>query len=787
MKKFFLILCAAVAVSAASAQTKDSPLVLTDGVTSNYTVEEAWTHVFYQFTAEVAGSYYVSSDACYEYPYLDSFDSDCLSYGDPAVVDMTAGQTLYIDAYSPSSTEYDMTVVKLSDQGKTADDPVVIAAGGGTYFVNTQQYSKFYFSYTAPKDALLKISTDNYTYLQIDGVDVNLSNYTYKLTVTEGQTYSIVFYYYNPLNVTFTVSELIPGSFDSPLTMEVGENRISGDLTGCWLRYKDAEAIGKLSTSCSNTTTMDSIIVFTSDYYAEQFSNSLENPSNYLVKSAAGSLEVEWTKEDASIEYLVFVGKATSPFATKLNLNLAAFEAGDVKGNAIEPALPYSGEQNAGKKWYKVVCPQSDENKKLNVKATSEIANSATLFAINYGYSSYNAAEGNIGASYEMNTQYGDQTMYVIIDSKEEAPISFTISLDEIEAGDSSAKPIALTSGETYTISKTQDMYYSFTGTQSDLLCFEVSSAAMSVIRYSKSDYYFTEDNSQEGQKYYFNNGNLTSVFRVSGAKAGDTFTFTEMDYPEGASLATAIEFDGTYTFDATTQKIWLKYNVQSECLLHMSSDVEFNDSNEIGYWKTPYDGWTTSIANYNTYTYDKTISYAPGVIYIFAKLVAPAEGKVIKIEELEPAEGEVAAKAITLYNNSTASIAPGATVWYKFEATETGYNKAIINATDPLSFRKYDNWSDVQNDYGYSLSNWGDNHYESYTQEGWNYLCVYNYQNDTVEFTLTGSIAEQPTVGIESLSGEQTGKNIYSIDGRRLNSVQHGLNVVDGQVIINK
>ena len=305
------------------------------------------------------------------------------------------------------------------------------------------------------------------------------------------------------------------------------------------------------------------------------------------------------------------------------------------------------------------------DHKLLNVEAQSEITNTATSVAVYVQGNSYNATSGNASVRAEVNGGESGQRYIIRWTSQEAQPITFSVSLDDINPGDLISNPIKARLGSNE-IDADGTRYYTYTPTKSCKLVLTTpkieTTASFSVYSYG---YYSPVTASNSGNEYSLSVTEGTKYYiQIDNAAAGDV-----------------IVENGTFTFGAETYSdFWLQYTADRAGKLVIKCDVPYNNTERMQYGKSTdnylsdmvmssYDGSTS------TTVYGAEVSVAAGDVFLVnLKMAAPHEGCVITFTIRDFEAGESASTAIELQKDETVavpSVSRTAPMWYKVSLPE--------------------------------------------------------------------------------------------------------------------
>ncbi len=579
-----------------------------------------------------------------------------------------AGETIYVSA-SGSSTSIGFTadVEALNGLGKglSEDDPLTIVPGE-THLSgdrNNTSYSSAgstcYSTYTATEDGQLVFYYDSSVKsFTANGTSYSATydsgKYVVKVTVREDETYSFVTNTYYSVLFYTELTHPTEGSADMPFELVEGENTVPADYGVYYYTYTPTQTGYGHITSDYALSSGGQVNVYTS------LSNITY--SNVYAKSSEGSYEVRFELQSTSTTYYILVTKNDSSDADEsFTFAYEEYEAGDQESNPIE--ITDDTEQTlksaSGTYYYSYTVP-ADTHKWLTAAATSEITSSSTYVYI-YPKGSYNTTSGNSSARVEVNTTA--ETTYIIKwVSYESDPITFTVTLDDIEQGDLITDPIPAVLGDNDVASGTK--YYTYTPTQSCKLVLQADVDMTVTFPKSTSTYGGSYSPSVSGTTYTLDvtEGTLYYIKVVNDGEAS-IFNLAEVEYEEGDSRDMPLDVteDAEYVFGADViSNLWLSYEVQSNCVLVIECDATYNYQNSVYYCKST-DTYTTSMvstdSSYNT-LYKAEAAASKGDVYLVnLKMASAYEGCKVTFTERDFEDGESIDKPIILYKDSTVTL----------------------------------------------------------------------------------------------------------------------------------
>lgn len=505
-----------------------------------------------------------------------------------------------------------------------------------------------------------------------------------------------------------------------------------------------------------------------------------------------------------------------------------------VKGTVDNPivitTLPYTGtvpadETGSGVIYYYSVDIPEGEDMIMEVNATSKIESDKTYM---YVYQSTNSWNGQSATS-SLSMAVSAGTTYIIQwICYEEEPVEFTVLLRASQQGDSITNPIEAFIGENK-LASSGTIYYIYNSTQDAKLKMDISGTDILATFPKGTGLYDGNYSATFVDSTYYEleiNEGVSYLIKVMSGSTDDVFTLSLGEYGLGESKATAIDVtpmeDTTYV--STTDSlnpVWLKYTMQSDGILVISSDLAYDKSHEVYYYLPNSETANKLRDNYLTGSY-QYYAEADGktgeTFYVYLNLsedLLTAYNVVFTEREYE--EGECASLAYELTVNVTDTIkttfvaSETKPVWFKVKL-----NAGDVSVTNSAFMSYY--WyqgdkaaeADAE-DTSVSLANTkvtyddGTTAYvytdsTSVSEQDWYYMKAYSSYSNTFIITVTGiepeaeDTGDDDTTGINGIKADSNGcYNVYSISGMRvmrtanssdLQTLPTGLYIINGRKV---
>lgn len=696
MKKLLLLFLTAVFAVTAMAQTSEETALELRGGENSWTLDAPGGYAYWYYTPDGNTLLTLTPSAGYVSVYTYDGEGDAATqvslrgvYRSSSIstYSLESGRTYYVLAggSDTGTLTAEMATGENIGKGLSADDPMPIVVGEEAYMgssivagSNLTSYAK----YTATEDGVLQLTLTTYVQVSVNGgaptyaESVSSGEYVYKFPVENGQTYDLTFTHYGPFILTAEVTHPVEGTLDMPFTLVEGGNELPAESGEYWYTF-------------TNTSTGYGVINGGTGLRAQVkvYNNkaNIDYEQTYA-ESLPGSFDVRFELPYPGTTYYISVNRGMSvDQPSTLTFAVEDYKQGEKEDNPIVlESLPATETtSNAGGTYYYAVDVPAGDHKLLNVEAQSEITNTATSVAVYVQGNSYNATSGNASVRAEVNGGESGQRYIIRWTSQEAQPITFSVSLDDINPGDLISNPIKARLGSNE-IDADGTRYYTYTPTKSCKLVLTTpkieTTASFSVYSYG---YYSPVTASNSGNEYSLSVTEGTKYYiQIDNAAAGDEFTLAEAEFEQGESRDNPVIVEnGTFTFGAETYSdFWLQYTADRAGKLVIKCDVPYNNTERMQYGRSTdsylsdmvmssYDGSTS------TTVYGAEVSVAAGEVFLVnLKMAAPHEGCVITFTIRDFEAGESASTAIELQKDETVavpSVSRTAPMWYKVSLPE--------------------------------------------------------------------------------------------------------------------
>lgn len=586
--------------------------------------------------------------------------------GSESAYPVIGGHTVYVCAIGVGEVGFTASTETLAGvgTGSSADDPLTIVPGTRQFVGNTYQgmgYSfTIYATYTATESGALVFTSTGSLAVSVNGgpssyMDYNMGTYTYSLTATEGQTYSLVFTGYSPALLSTEMTHPEPGSPEMPFEMAEGDNTVPAAYGEYWYTY---------------TPTTTGYAAITADNYLPGGQVKVYNNASAIqygqvyAQSETGSYNVRFEVPYAGNTYHVCVTKNETTAAEEtFSLAMEPYKAGDQENNPITISeLPAAmATENAGGTTYYAVSVAAGDAKFLSVNVKTRLASTATQVSIYPQGNQYVGVSANGSVRAEVSGgQYG-QTYIIRISSYESTPIEFDVAFEEIAQGDVITNPLPAAIGDN-AVSGQGTRYYSYTATVTGKLSV-TGTATMSVIFPRGTDQWAGNYQATvSGVTYTIDCVAATTyLIRIDNAQDGDVFTLAEREYQAGEGRDNPITVDGNaYTLGAeVASDLWIKYTATRSGVLVIESDVPYDPASGIYYCHDdePYTQPMATSSGENTVYRAQTIVDGGEAILVNLKLSSPNEGRKVTFTERDFEAGESFGKPLELTVNAATDI----------------------------------------------------------------------------------------------------------------------------------
>lgn len=757
MRKVLLSVMMLAAAGTGLAQTKDSPLTMTEGENS-YAVNATQATVYWKYTAGKdalvtlkgasgdAGSTYVNkmsllkpvTGAAADSVELVSTASD-KNYN--KMVAVKAGDVVLVESSTygsdASKTRAGFTVEADTDvpgigTGLSESTPLVIVSGK-TQFIGDQTASgvqAMYLTYTATEDGLLTIVPAGYpNSITVNGTPASTSysavhsRNELAVSVTAGQTYNIRWSIYGVTIVTSELTHPEPGSVDMPFQLVSGDNEVPAEKGV----YYYTVTPGKTGYA-----------VFGSDSgipggKVEAYASQSDLAYNrVLASSEQGELALRFEVTSATAQYYLKVTKVEDTDESQVwTYACEDYKQGEKESNPIEVAsLPASGlSAPQGTTYYRVTVP-AGKVAYLVAEVTATVSSAATTIKIYPEGQSWNSVSGQQSAKAEADGGAAGAKYMVCVSNAEGAALAFRLYLEDIRKGDLITNPLTAQQGSN-TIDRDGTVYYQYTASKDCKLV--VTTTPNMTLEFPKGTQSWsgTYDCYKSGLDYtlYVEQG-VTYIITVKGAAEFDDLTLAEVDFAAGDTreLAIAVE-GGKYTMDSKAPVCkWIKYVAPKDGFVTVASDAEYNPGGSglnmniavNGGYATPM---VSSGADY-TPVFKSEVSVSEGdTVYVQITGGVAAEGKVITFAVRDAGPAETCATAIAMELTESYTVPAqnsSANYWLKAHLASGDY---IIKSSASISGYSYQGLDNAKSDI--SMGYLGFSNYDYVTSQTLDYYMV--------------------------------------------------------------
>ncbi len=695
-------------------------------------------------------------------------------------------EPVYFMAYGTGEMSFtlDKKLVPGLGSGLTKDNALKIELdtvqfiGNAKAGVNNYDNYDMYATYTADKDGVLEVVTKTYlSKVTADGAPVDVSydaqyNNVYKIPVTAGKATEIVFNTSNPFMFSARMTYPTAGSLDKPFTLAEGDNTVPAEFGTYYYTYVPSKA-GVMTISSSDNLVGGRVAVYASkDNITYKFPASQSPIGTFNVRTEVTNMYVGNT-------YYIEVSKVEDTDAPQtFQLAFEEYKQGETEDNPLvlaeiptEQTLPSA----QGTYYYAVNVPAGTE-KYLAVKAKNHLTNKEnTRVAIYPQGFSYNPASDSVYARYNVSGT-DDQTYIIRWIAQEEAPVTFNVNYEDIQAGEVITKPLAAKAGNN-TISGNGTWYYTYTATRTGKLSITGPEDNTDLdITFPKGTGTYDGEYDVVKSGFTFSiaaTKGTTYLIKLMDAKADDVFTLEETDFAQGESRENPIEVTDKYDIDGKTAgNTWLVYDVKKAGMLEIKCDATYDYSSDVSAGKSTEDylpTLMTSVEEGGDYIskYEGTIKVAEGdkiLVHLQLKNSLDLDGKTVtfNLRDFEP--GEDFSNPLELTDGLTATL-PAASyavpVWCKMNLTKP--SKWFFDLSGSIQGYLYKGKEDAAADVNSEMLNlnveYGDDWSATYSmsdsikagEEGEYYFkFTMSYEPVTVKVTIT----EDPTLGINTVNG---------------------------------
>ena len=713
---------------------------------------------------------------------------------------LMAGKTIYFEApvYDGLKATINLAASAMPELGKglAESDPMPIEVGRTYYMGNQYEFANqdFYATYTADKDGLLVMTSPT----AVTGVDVEGiiglkfdptfvvdrgSQHQCKMPVDAGKTYLIKYSNYGPFMLEVAFEDAERGSLNMPFQLAEGDNQVPTAAGTYYYIYGNTQTgFGVIS---GDEALPGQVKVFPED-------KSLVEAGYTLAVSEEGSFDTRWEMQNANQIYYVCVDKKEATAAAQvMKFAYENYKAGDKESNPIViESLPAElTTEAAGATTFYAVDVPANANKFINVKAVSEILSGYTKVEIYLEGNSYSAVSGSSSVYAQATGGENGQRYIIKWTSSETEPITFTVSMDDIEKGDIITDPLTAVKGENVVENEGGYIkYYQYTATITGKLY--LSGPSNMFVSFPTGTGVYDEDypvTRGDNMEYILEivEGS-TYLIEIEGALDGDKFTIEEKDYEPGEGRTNPIVVEGdAYTFGAEAPtNLWLEYTMKKDGVLTIASDKPYNSMgyDEIYYCKGE-DGTLVPISTAyfdgieaSTIYKAECAAMAGDVFLVNVKITTVSEGNKVTFTERDFEPGESVGTAIELVDGEAVSI-PAVTAampfWYK-ASLEPGE----VTVTTDAPFMTNPVWFASKED-ALAGTNGTVMEFDNSFDEDWNMVCTwkttvaaagdcYIRVDDAYEginMTVTGTFGTG-IGGVEAAQGVVVGDGCISVSG---------------------
>lgn len=806
-----LLLTLAFAVSALSASAQDKFENALDATLGDNTYEvTAADSIYWKYTSDKDQLIYVGglnntydNAAVYvqkEGEALPTNESTVLKgvslSGKQNVYPLMKGETAYVMVYNQGTVGFALSTKEVPGLGKglSADNALPIELDtvqylGNPYITGYSNKYDMYATYTASEDGVLYLTSKSYIgNCTVNGTalkwEYSKNVYDAKVSVENGQTYTLVFNDNQPFLFSAAMTHPTAGSLDLPFTLAEGENTVPAAYGTYYYTYTPTKT-GYMNISSTEALAGGQVKIYSSkSNISYQSASASSNTGSFNVRA-----ELAYVYSNS--QYFVEVTKVEATDADQtFTFAMEDYKQGEKESNPIVISeLPdtLTLATAAGKYYYSVTVPQGSA-KFLTVKSTNAVTVNTSLYVYPSGKGQYygksSTGTGIVKYDATSDTQSADQTYIIFWNSSEESPIEFTVSLEDIVQGSTKSNPLTAVQGDN-TVPGDGEWFYTYTATKDGKLSITGTPEMTVKFPYVNTDYgYEYEDEyaaSVSGATYSIvATKDKAYTIQISGAKANDVFALAEEDLGAGESRSTAIEVDSVYTFDANpVNELWIKYTVKNNGNLEAGTEVPYNYSQTVEFGNIESEN-LDFIVTYDPVTYDSKYATTvrgvkAGEVYVMHLSLGGAtfEGQKVYFREVAAAQGETLDNPFVLENVGDNVIVPEASrnagQWVKVVAK--GGDVKITTSGYAMSYW-YGSLADAES---MTNSKYIDTEYDEQTYEtkaytlaeaeaGDNYLYV-NYSYGPVTLTLVKNGEE--TDGINALNAANAGTTeVYTLGG---------------------
>jgi len=353
----------------------NNPLVIEEMGT--YTFTNKTLPFYYAFVPTITGKLKFSDDAYRN--KLTILESKCsednaISSEDKQTISTFKGDTVYFVYESYYEDDFEWTVEEIeADPGETCGTALTAELDTP---VELQSSTVFYYTYTAEKNGILSLSSDERIYAEISKECVN-SSYEYSRnfshTVHAGETYLIYIKTYNlsGTEITFSLEEVAEGEHeDFPIMINLNETVSAGSGSQKYYRFITAN---------------ESVYFF--EYNTEEITINHATPG-LLPSGADITFSVDIASADAE-----FSLQTRDPYPGEYYSYPATVEAGEIKDNEDMNFLYYRYTASddltvtfdiGGQAWLEIYLPDNDFHRTDTILSFEAKAGESFVFYVPY-------------------------------------------------------------------------------------------------------------------------------------------------------------------------------------------------------------------------------------------------------------------------------------------------------------------------------------------------------------------------------------------------------------------
>lgn len=720
MRKNLLIAAALCLATSAMAQTSFGTALQAQQGQNIFKDATTASAIYWQFTADkdyIATIGRLEEDGALPEIYLKQDGNEPMQIDgaytqDGVVYAFQEGKTYYFKLNKTSQdVGFSLKLEETSNLGKglSEDDPMEIKLGETQIFGNPHYQSESYaqtniFStYKAEKNGQLRIKTSQYvSSATVNGTRVASETidgeHVFKINTEAGQTYQINFSIYDAFFIaTSEVVEVKAGSFDMPFVLNEGENTVPAEAGKYYFTYAPKQK-GYLNITSDAALTGGQVSVYMNKINAS-------NERNAVGQSQEGEFNVRTEITSTYATYYIVVNKteATQESQT-FKCQEESYQPGETEDTAIpvtvgETATTVTAPNAKGTYYYSITIP-ANTNKFLVVESATDLSDGTSVSLNTKGSGTWGASKmtNRIIKKDIYNTT--EKTYTLTVTSNESAPLQFSFSYADVDAGSLITSPKAAVAGDN-TIDFDGAEYYTYTATKSGKLAVEVGEGVTVSFPQGTGKYDGTYDTYQKGNTYFIEaTEGTTYLISIDGVTKGSTFTLAETEFEAGEVRTNPIAMDGsTYTLGEKISNVWLKYTVTKTGVIDFSSDIPFDYDTFVGIAKNQSDA-VVSMAD-NT-KYQSVFNVKEGdELYIQVNTAGDVSGKKLTLVEREPVAGESINNPIILEKGQTIDVSKASNlkpIWVRVKLTKGkntfavtgGYITPLVSchlATDGITY----------------------------------------------------------------------------------------------------